>query len=307
VKRWSSSLRLPTGPLVIVYPARGNAFNIELALRIFSVARRLREDVASLSSDTLDDRAPRLSHGIAAIVSPSECALSGARSIRRLKEFAARFAIVAESVGTPRYRGHFNLGLTYEALIDIGFVSQEAQHPFPSVPYRFLFNAPTPEERVLISSQERSARPIPWAVIGHYTAERLRLVNQLLERVGPQGFVFLPPLLLVQQDQACFSPPTIRSVLSQTRYYVWCSHHQFPYFESLRFLDGLLAGAVPCKLDAGELASSGIPGIYSSLEALCDQLTSTNLWSAYEEARSFCLSKGLLPDHLQAILDSLGV
>ena len=149
-------------------------------------------------------------------------------------------------------------------------------------------------------------RPIPWAVIGHYTEERLRLVSQLLERVGPRGFVFLPPLRPVRQDQARLSPPTVRSVLSRTRYYVWCAHHQFPYFESFRFLDGLLAGAVPCKLDAGELVSSTIPGAYSSFEALCDQLTSGNPWSAYEEVRSFYLSKGSLPDHLQAVLVSLG-
>jgi hypothetical protein len=150
-------------------------------------------------------------------------------------------------------------------------------------------------------------RPIPWAVIGHYTEERLRLVSQLLERVGPRGFVFLPPLRPVRQDQARISPPAVRSVLSRTRHYVWCSHHQFPYFESFRFLDCLLAGAVPCKLEAGELASSGIPGVYCSLEALCDQLTSGNQWSAYEEARSVYLSKGSLPDRLEAVFASLGV
>jgi SAM-dependent methyltransferase len=305
--RGSSSVRFLTCPLVIVFPARGNAFYIELALRMFSAARRLREDVACLSSDTLADRTPGLSHGIAAIVCPSECALSGQRSVRRLREFDARLAIVAESVGTQWYRGHFDLGLTYEALIDVGFVSQEAQHPFPSVPYRFLFNAPTPEEHVSISFRERSARPIPWAVIGHYTQERLHLVSELLGRVGAQGFVFLPPLRPVRQDQARLSPPTVRSLLSRTRYYVWCAHHQFPYFESFRFLDGLLAGAVPCKLDAGEFVSSAIPGVYSSLEALCDQLTSGNPWSAYEEARSFYLSKGSLPDRVQAVLASLGL
>ncbi len=292
--------------LVIVYPARGNAFYAELASRLYTAARALDDkEVHLLSSDAPAYHRLRFREFTAAIVNPNECLLSGHRALSWLHECDARLAIIAESVDTQWYRNNFNLGFTYAAVVDVGFVSQEIGHAVPAVPYRFLFNAPTDEERQVIASRRPGPRAIRWTVVGHYTEDRLQLVAKLIEQGGSNGVVFLPTLRPIRRDNALLSPAAVRSVLARTAYYVWCAHHAHPYYESFRFLDCALTGAAPCKLDASAARQWAVPGVHVSVDTLCEQLRQEDSWPAYEAARRFCLSRGSLTDVLHDVLASL--
>src|SRR5262249_27493299 len=192
--------------LMIVYPARGNAFYAELASRLHTAARALDKDVHLLSSDALAYPRLRFRDFTAAIVNPSECLLSGHKALSWLHQCDARLAIIAESVETQSYRNNFDIGFTYAAVVDVGFVSQETGHAVPGLPSRFLFNAPTEEDRQVIASRRPGPRAIRWTVVGHYTDDRLQLVARLIEQGGSNGVVFLPTLRPVRRDNALLSP-----------------------------------------------------------------------------------------------------
>ena len=199
-------------------------------------------------------------------------------------------------------REQFDAGLEIDAIIDVGFVRQEHDHP-SGVPYIFLYNAPLHDEADQIKRQVPGERPLTWALVGHATSERAELADALMEDLGPSGFVFLPSLRPVRAHGGLLSPAALDRLLSATSCYVWCSHHRWAYYESFRFLDAMLAGAVPCKIEARHFeALASVPNIYRSVEDLGEQLLDLGPELMFDAARQHYLAQGTLGEHLARAL-----
>ncbi|MGQ9897972.1 MAG: hypothetical protein ACUVR8_10520 [Acidobacteriota bacterium] len=173
----------------------------------------------------------------------------------KVNSVAERMLLVAECLNTDRFQRQLE-GLEWTALVDVGWFPQALPASLASLPYQFLYYAPTRAEQPVLAqvqttaAKEFSARPIPWTVVGRLTAKRAALVAALTEW-EPGGVAFLPSVEPFQArlDRGRVNHSRLARLLTKTRFYVWVSHHDFPYFESLRALDALLCGACPIKLD----------------------------------------------------------
>jgi hypothetical protein len=296
--------------LTVFYPERGNAFYRGLANRLASAAAEARgaSEVRCLPyADLLSPSARSLEGDDFLLVNPREWLLTST-SLRfpDLDLAQRRILVLAEAVETPWYAGQFELGIAFDAVFDVGFVSQsQKKSAYGDVPYAFVFNAATASERSRIDALHfDTARPISWSVIGHYTADRARLVAELVEAVGPGGVAFLPPLRPVRAGEGLLSPRDVSRILGASRLYVWRSHHRFPYYESFRFIDALLAGAVPCKIGDHPAELGNIPAIFEDVRELAG-VARNDAASLYEEAKDFYLTAGRLSDHLEAAYANL--
>ena len=137
-----------------------------------------------------------------------------------------------------------------DAILDYGFHSQSA-HLTPSVRslYHFIPNGLTPSEQDAANQESKEERSIPWVFIGHASARRVAVVNDLITRLDPCGFVYMPnegkvASKTVQQ----LSQRQYETVLRKCRYHIWYSQHQHFCLESERFRLSLLAGCVPIKI-----------------------------------------------------------
>lgn len=138
-----------------------------------------------------------------------------------------------------------------DTILDLGFRDQSATLA-PSVRplYHFIPNGLTPSEEEAVS-QEKSEeeRPIPWVFIGHASAHRVSLVNNLITHVDPRGFVYMPNVGKVAvRDVQQLNQRQYETVLRKSRYHIWLSHHQRFCLESERFRLSLLTGCVPIKV-----------------------------------------------------------
>jgi hypothetical protein len=295
-----------TGPeqVVVLLPERGNVFYRHLARRLATACELIAPDVRLTS--TADIGAMDYSwlrQSIALVVCPAECMLSGDGTLRRLNQAMRVVAVAAESAKTVWYSSQFGTLDHIDAFCDIGFIDQSRWNPVTDVPYHFVFNAALDEERARLRNIIESERSLDWALIAHMTPERARLANQLLIHLGSAGFLFLPTLRPVRPGEGMLSPGALHRVLRETFCYVWRSHHTHPYYESFRFLDAVLAGAAPCKIDA-ETDSTllAIPNVYPSVEALAKALEDRTATSLFDESRSFYLDQGTLSSHLEDLL-----
>lgn len=145
-----------------------------------------------------------------------------------------------------------------EVFLDLGLHDQSAGVPAKlKDSYRFVFNGLTPSERRTVESLREPAaalteRPIPWAVVGHQTPSRVKLVTRLVREFDARGFCYLPGLSPVTENGPHLNEQQFHRVLERSRYHVWCSHHDRFYLEGERFRAALLAGAVPIKVMLGE-------------------------------------------------------
>ena len=293
-------------PVLVVYPDKGNFFYETLARRlsvaaisILSDQDQIRLEPASALGDLDEDW---LATSTALVVNPAECALSGADGLKSLAVARQRIAVLADHVRTNWSAKQFDAGLEIDAIIDVGFVRQEHDHP-SGVPYIFLYNAPLHDEADQIKRQVPGERPLTWALVGHATSERAELADALMEDLGPSGFVFLPSLRPVRAHGGLLSPAALDRLLSATSCYVWCSHHRWAYYESFRFLDAMLAGAVPCKIEARHFeALASVPNIYRSVEDLGEQLLDLGPELMFDAARQHYLAQGTLGEHLARAL-----
>jgi hypothetical protein len=307
--------------LLIVHPESDNALYREyrepdllllatLARRLFAACKERLWEVAVCSSrELLNLTTNQLNRATTAVVDPIECAAtSGDRSkfFSRLTSARKRIIVLAEAAESTRYSQQFHLPANFDAVFDIGFVSQGNKHPFADVPYHFVFNGPTEEEeRAVASLSPSQERCIPWAVVGPRTPDHLNLVAELTDhKLYPGGFCFLPhPSQQGRKGKGLLSSSGLAAVLSKTNYYVWSSDDSFTYYESSRFIQALLAGAVPCKIDSDHSwEQSGIPGIFPSVRSFCVRAQEEDYWSMYCSAREFYASKGPLAEHLEKAL-----
>lgn len=293
-------------PVLVVYPDLGNFFYETLARRLACAAisslsdhEQIRLEPASALGDLDDDW---LATATALVVNPAECALSGPSGLKRLNRAHRRIAVLADHVQTNWFAIQFDAGLQIDAIIDVGFVPQEHDNP-SGVPYIFLYNAPLHDEADKIKKQVPGSRPLTWALIGHATSERAALADALVQDLGPSGVVFLPSLRPVRAHGGLLSPAALDRLLSAASCYVWCSHHRWAYYESFRFLDAMLAGAVPCKIEPRHFESlAGVPNIYRSVGELGERLAEVGPESMFDAARQHYLARGTLEEHLARAL-----
>lgn len=296
--------------MLIVYPFEGSAFHEGLARRLATAhGENFKDTLVCSSAEVQDMDEGQLTDMTLAVLSPWECVrriTNRERFFSRLSAARKRILVLAEAVETKWFTWQFQMPIQYDALFDVGFISQEDKlHNF-NLPYRFLFNGPTKHEEQTIAraSSSELERSVPWAFVGHSREDRIKLAAELVEKVDPGGFVFLPkPGFGVREGKGTIGPSGLASVLSKTKYYVWRSHHGFAYYESFRFVEAILSGAVPCKIDSEDIwKQPGIPGIFPSVEAFRDRIQGDGFSSMLESAKEFYLSRGRLADHLEQAL-----
>jgi len=251
----------------------------------------------------------QLSRATLAVVNPVECAAtSGSEQIffAKLTSARKRIIVLAEAAESTQYGQQFRLPADFDAIFDIGFVSQEDRHPFPDVPYHFVFNGSTKEEeRVIAELSPVRKRSIPWAVVGPRTQNHLNLVAELVDdKLYPGGFCFLQHLSHQgTKGTGLLSSSGLSAVLSKTNYYVWSSDDSFAYYESFRFIQALLVGAVPCKIDSDHpWEKSDIPNVFASVRSFCARVQEEDHWSLFCSSRDFYRSRGLMAEHLEKAL-----
>lgn len=179
--------------------------------------------------------------------------------VRSLVAGARRAAAVSlDSVMTNWFRWSVDLCAASDVptILDLGLWDQRPLfEQAPAVDYRFVRDGLTPTETAAMDAAMADAgspRPIPWAFVGHVTAERAAFVDELVRTVDPSGFVYLPPLEpIAESGTPHLDPRQFHAVLKRSRYHVWCSHHGHFYMEPERFRLPLLAGCVPVKVLTG--------------------------------------------------------
>lgn len=295
--------------IFIVYSWSSSESYRELARRLFTALKERSREATLTSTRELCETVTDLSHNaILAVVDPVECAATSndrSKFFAKLNSAGKRIAISVEAVEDARYSQHLRLSVDFDAIFDVGFVSQSAKHPNGDVPYYFVFNGPTKwEEQTIAELPLSRERPIPWAVVGHQTPEHLRVVAELIDHKRyPGGFVFLQPLIRMRKRGSPLSSSELAAVLSQSRFHLWSAQRSSAHYESSRFIEALLAGAVPCKIDGNRSwENSDVPGIFPSVRAFCKGVEEDGYQSMYRSAREFYVSSGRLVEHLEGAL-----
>lgn len=254
---------------IIVCPTLGAIFahsmlDQELAWRLLIAYRDASDKAEICSSQELCKLAREdLRRTTVLVVNPRQCIRTSGNESGFCSALAwaqKRILASSEPVESAWYGKQLEVPMRFNAVFDIGFLSQRSEHPFPNVPYHFIFNGPTKREKETIAElSPPHRRPIPWALVGYPTADRLDLAAHLTEEFDPGGFVFMPGKPsksasdrsngrrgLGRYDK--ISPRGLAAILSRTSYYVWTSAHDFAHYESLRFVAALRAGTVPCTV-----------------------------------------------------------
>lgn len=297
--------------LFIIYSNNANAFYKELAQRLATACNESgRAARLTTAAELIHMGHSELKDATLAVVNPFECfhwVIDKEALSARLRMVHRKLMVLAEAIETRWFEDQFRLPVSFDALVDVGFHSQREKMDGYDIPYRFLFHAPTSTEREKIQHPEAQKRPIPWALVGHQTTERLKFATELMRRIAATGFVFLPqPGFGVRKKGEAIGPSGMISMLSRTEYYVWISHHEFSYYESFRFIEAILAGAMPIKIDASfEWQETTIPGIFPSLETFVEAVYDEGFVSLRESAAEFYLSQGLLADRFEEVLESV--
>jgi hypothetical protein len=273
----------------------------DVAQRLFVASEEISLEVALRASGEVGDMAAeRLSGLTLMVVDPLACAsAAGNRSLffRKLTAAHRRIMVSAGPVSSARYKRQLRLPVTFDAVFDVGFVEQSEAHPEPNVLYHFVFDGPTAREAEIIRARSPEKRRIPWVMIVSETPSHLELLTHLIDHADSRGIVRL------HRPVGGSSSPAPEELLSRTDYYVWGSDSSSAYYESTRFVEAILAGAVPCKIDSDlSQRGSNIPGIFPSVESFCAQFREEGPWSLYRLARDFYLSKGSLGEHLRGAL-----
>lgn len=292
-----------------------------------SVARDIGDDLAAagvanrlITPQQLLDRSP-LTTGQTTdilIVNANECLESVAGQFRDAKTradmaaqlwgsvsgFQRRILVSLDAIETPWFREQLaQVGQVITEVFDIGMAPQTPLECVYGRRYHWIPESFTRAARREVPV-ETGDRPIPWAVVGHVTLDRVQLIEALSRRLGSAGVAFLPQLRpFAAAGSRNLTREALQRLLSRTQYYVWVSHHQFPYHEGLRALHALECGAVPAKIDplfAEEFAE--IPWVYASLDKFITATERLGHGELFRRARDFLLARPTLGSHLAAAL-----
>lgn len=308
--RYSYELVSVNGHIAVVYPQAGNALYEALARRLVAACEENAREVSLFSAAAVHDMEDkeRLARSVVMMVQPAQCYArlpDRGRLVSRVSRARKKLAVVAESVESFWFQNQFKTSLRFDALIDVGFVSQADKTLGVDLPYLFLLNAPTREEKRAVRAVAAGGRPVPWATVGHDRGGRVHLAHKLVRDLDPSGVVFMPPPgTIIRNEYGMIGPGGLHALLGKTRLYVWTSLHDFDYYESFRFRESILAGAVPCKVDAKTAwENTGIPGIFPSVEALVERANGAEFGPMQDAAREYFLSQDLLSDRLEEVLE----
>src|ERR671921_646717 len=170
----------------------------ELAFRLSKGFRDSSHSVAVYSSPEVCALAPEhLSNTTLLVASPRQCIeASGDEPVFLSKVARARMRILASvgPVNSQGYLARLRRGIHFDALFDLGFVSQKASHSKMSdLPYHFVFNGPTREEEPLAREPANQAeRTIPWVMVGPRSDRNRDLLRALFEhQINPGGVCLL--------------------------------------------------------------------------------------------------------------------
>jgi hypothetical protein len=244
------------------------------------------------------------------VASPGQCIETSGDQEAFLSRVACaprRILATVAPAESPGYRVRLGTGIHFDAVFDVGFVSQRRWHDEVSdVPYHFVFNGPLEdEEPVPEEPSHPEERTIPWVLTGPKSEGNKGLLAQLFEHdIDHGGLCLLQPRTRYRAGvEPLPGSRGLSAVLSRARYYLWGSDRDFPYYESFRFSGPLLAGTVPCKVDP-DLAARHlvIPGLYVSVAAFQTAVREEGYLTMYRRARDFYLSGGRLAEHLSRAL-----
>lgn len=182
---------------------------------------------------------------------------AGAHLRHMLANMGTAIAVGLEAARTPWFDRLKVMGVEVgiEVLLDYGLTDQADLLPedYPMA-YRFVVNGLTPSEKAAARRQlaDTAPRNIPWAFVGHATRERHELIYQLSQHVAADGFVYVPHLEPVTTKGPHLDRDQLKTVLDRSQAFVWCSHHEDFYMESVRFRQALESGTVPIKVVLGD-------------------------------------------------------
>lgn len=153
-----------------------------------------------------------------------------------------------------------------DTILDVGFLDQSSSlTPSARSHYHFVLDGLTSwEQEAMKRDQSEEERSIPWVFIGQATIHRVVLVNQLVTRVDPRGFLYMPNLSQdATKTSQHFNQRQYETVLRKCHYHIWHSHHQHFCLESERFRLSLLTGCVPIQVvSEDEEIPSSVPFDY---------------------------------------------
>jgi len=300
---------MQTETLAIVRPP--TAGDQELVSRLIEGFRDASRNVVVYSPREVCTLSAEVLGGTTLLVaSPAQCIeQSGDESVFLSRVASAHKRILAWSgpVDGYGYRGRLRRDIDFNAVFDLGFVSQGAKHSeISDVPYYFVFNGRTREEEPLATEPDHpEERTIPWVLVGPKTDKNRDLLGELFEHgADPAGFCLLHARL---KNMAAPGPMIgdrkLSAVLSRARYSLWSADRLPAYYESFRFIGPLLSGTVPCKVDPDLAAEEpDIPGVYASVAAFRTEEREVGYVAMYRRARDFYISGGLLAEHLDGAL-----
>lgn len=294
--------------LLIVYPQSGNSLYTVLAHRLAAACEERSRSVELRPASEVPGLDGRdLARRTVMVIQPAQCfiGIKDRQGLARLISGAKkRIALAAEAVGTVYFDNQVGTPIVFDSFVDLGFVSQKDKLEDFDLPYFFLFNGATEGERRAIEEASPSERTIPWTLVGHNRLARTELAHDLVSGLDPTGVVFLPPSgVVIKRGNGTINGDGLDALLRRTRFYVWTSLHEFDYYESFRFRESLLAGAVPCKIDArADWGASGIPGIFPSAQDFVEHANAEGFEALLRDARDYYLSRGLLADGIEEAL-----
>ena len=300
--------------LLVVYPQSGHDLYKEMGQRLVAARKENSRNGTLVSAAAVSEmKRNQLSGKTVAVLGPAQCYWGIPRKDElslRLAEARSRLAVFPIPVETEFFGNQFNVPIEFDALVDVGFVSQEPKLVDFELPYVLLFNSPTREEKRRIEKAASYKREVPWAMVGHNNGGRVELSHELMQRFDPRGFVFLPQSgISVRKDRGMLDPRGLDALLRRTQYYVWNGQHKVTYYESLRFREAILAGAMPCKIEMEaslyRWEKSGIPGFFPSLDAFLDAAHNEGFEDQRDATVEWYFSHGLLADHLDEVLESV--
>lgn len=297
--------------VTVIYPQAGNAVFHALARRLADARQEAGRDVALRSAISVCALRPDdLAGETVLIVQPGQSSrgLPDRNAfLKRLSEARKRVAVFSEPAGTAFFENQFKLAIDFDAMIDVGFVSQADKLEGFEIPYLFLFNGPTRRDALAIAGPPASRRTVCWSIVGHARDDRVRLADELANTLDPGGIVFLPPRgVIIRTDRGMIGAEGLHRLLLKTRFYVWASLHEVPFYESFRFREAILAGAVPCKIDPRPgPENAGVPGVFPSAQALRDSVEADGYEALFEKARAFYISRSPLSDGLEEVLEDV--
>ncbi|MBS7542264.1 hypothetical protein [Ancylobacter oerskovii] len=234
------------------------------------------------------------------IVNYSECLIAAERAGRRaelnaaLERFEHRILVNYDTVYSHWFGNQFpHDAAPVTAVVDLTMVRQVEVPFIRGVPYAWAPEAFSARERASLGRWQ-AGRPLPWAMLGHATADRAAFLSAAMETLGGDGFAFLPPHRPYERRSG-LEAAEIARVLARADLYLWSSHHSFPYHEGFRALHAVAAGAVPAKVDPLNAAHfAHVPWVYPHLQAVREAKERFGLAALYQAAFDFIERHGRL-------------